>query len=201
MTKKHFSRSFNFLGPKSTYFFKIKVVFIFLLADHSTSASATTSASSSSLGHLPPKKRARPTESGSDKAAAASGTKKASSSKKAKIVRVVSSDSSSDSSSEEEIDDDEEEEIEEITTEGARANGIVSSNRGQSGVAAGPYHPNALKTEMNKVDVIVDGRPVAGMYQVVHHRIETISTTNAVVPRSVIEEQQVGIDLISRKSI
>ena len=115
-------------------------------------------------------------------------------------MRVVSSDSSSDSSSEEEIDDDEEEEIEEITTEGARANGIVSSNRGQSGVAAGPYHPNALKTEMNKVDVIVDGRPVAGMYQVVHHRIETISTTNAVVPRSVIEEQQVGIDLISRKS-
>ena len=116
-------------------------------------------------------------------------------------MRVVSSDSSSDSSSEEEIDDDEEEEIEEITTEGARANGIVSSNRGQSGVAAGPYHPNALKTEMNKVDVIVDGRPVAGMYQVVHHRIETISTTNAVVPRSVIEEQQVGIDLISRNFI
>ena len=67
-------------------------------------------------------------------------------------------------------------------------------------MAAGPYHPNALKTEMNKVDVIVDGRPVAGMYQVVHHRIETISTTNAVVPRSVIEEQQVGINLISRKS-
>ena len=42
----------------------------------------------------------------------------------------------------------------------------------------------ALKTEMNKVDVIVDGRSVAGMYQVVHHRYETISTTTAVVPRS-----------------
>ena len=47
---------------------------------------------------------------------------------------------------------------------------------------------------MNKVDVIVDGRPVAGMYQVVHHRIETISTTNAVVPRAVIDVEtgQVG---------
>ena len=44
--------------------------------------------------------------------------------------------------------------------------------------------PTALKTEMNKVDVIVDGRSVAGMYQVVHHRYETISTTTAVVPRS-----------------
>ena len=54
--------------------------------------------------------------------------------------------------------------------------------------------PTALKTEMNKVDVIVDGRSVAGMYQVVHHRIETISTTNAVVPRAVIDvEQQVRI--------
>ena len=45
-------------------------------------------------------------------------------------------------------------------------------------------NPMALKTEMNKVDVIVDGRSVAGMYQVVHHRYETISTTTAVVPRS-----------------
>ena len=112
---------------------------------------------------------------------------------------MVSSDSSSDddeSSEEEEIDDVEEEEIEEISTEGARANGLVSSNRGQSGVgpAAVASNPLSLKTEMNKVDVIVDGRPVAGMYQVVHHRIETISTTNAVVPRAVIDvEQQVRI--------
>ena len=117
---------------------------------------------------------------------------------------MVSSDSSSDddeSSEEEEIDDveEEEEEIEEISTEGARANGLVSSNRGQSGGQSGvpaavASNPLSLKTEMNKVDVIVDGRPVAGMYQVVHHRIETISTTNAVVPRAVIDvEQQVRI--------
>ena len=116
---------------------------------------------------------------------------------------MVSSDSSSDddeSSEEEEIDDVEEEEIEEISTEGARANGLVlSSNRGQEGVpgaaaAVASGNPLSLKTEMNKVDVIVDGRPVAGMYQVVHHRIETISTTNAVVPRAVIDvEQQVRI--------
>ena len=114
---------------------------------------------------------------------------------------MVSSDSSSDddeSSEEEEIDDVEEEEIEEISTEGARANGLVlSSNRSQEGVpgaaaAVASGNPLSLKTEMNKVDVIVDGRPVAGMYQVVHHRIETISTTNAVVPRAVIDvEQQV----------
>ena len=112
--------------------------------------------------------------------------------KKAKIVRVVSSDSSSDSSESEEDEAVPEEEIEEIATEGARANGLVTavSNRGGSSVASNPL---ALKTEMNKVDVIVDGRPVAGMYQVVHHRIETISTTNAVVPRSVIEEQQVRL--------
>ena len=95
--------------------------------------------------------------------------------------------------------EEEEEEIEEISTEGARANGLVSSNRGQSGGQSGvgpaavASNPLSLKTEMNKVDVIVDGRPVAGMYQVVHHRIETISTTNAVVPRAVIDvEQQVG---------
>ena len=114
---------------------------------------------------------------------------------------MVSSDSSSDddeSSEEEEIDDVEEEDIEEISTEGARANGLVlSSNRGQEGVPAAAVasgNPLSLKTEMNKVDVIVDGRPVAGMYQVVHHRIETISTTNAVVPRAVIDvEQQVRI--------
>ena len=116
---------------------------------------------------------------------------------------MVSSDSSSnddESSEEEEIDDVEEEEIEEISTEGARANGLVlSSNRGQEGVpgaaaAVASGNPLSLKTEMNKVDVIVDGRPVAGMYQVVHHRIETISTTNAVVPRAVIDvEQQVRI--------
>ena len=48
--------------------------------------------------------------------------------------------------------------------------------------------PTALKTEMNKVDVIVDGRSVAGMYQVVHHRYETISTTTAVVPRSAADD-------------
>ena len=41
---------------------------------------------------------------------------------------------------------------------------------------------------MNKVDVIVDGRQVAGMYQVVHHRIETITTNTAVVPRSVADD-------------
>ena len=142
------------------------------------------------MGHLPPKKRARPAETFLEKTTSVS--KKAPSTKKPKIVRVVSSESdSSDSESESEIDDDEEEVIEEITTEGARANGLVASNRGQNNVTATASNPLALKTEMNKVDVIVDGRPVAGMYQVVHHRIETISTTNAVVPRSVIEEQQV----------
>ena len=136
------------------------------------------------MGHLPPKKRARPAETFLEKTVKTV--------KKPKIVRVVSSESdSSDSESESEIDDDEEEVIEEITTEGARANGLVASNRGQNNVTATASNPLALKTEMNKVDVIVDGRPVAGMYQVVHHRIETISTTNAVVPRSVIEEQQV----------
>ena len=125
---------------------------------------------------------------------------------------MVSSDSSSDddeSSEEEEIDDveEEEEEIEEISTEGARANGLVlSSNRGQEGVpgaaaaAVASGNPLSLKTEMNKVDVIVDGRPVAGMYQVVHHRIETISTTNAVVPRAVIDVEQQVRDYFSSKS-
>ena len=122
---------------------------------------------------------------------------------------MVSSDSSSDddeSSEEEEIDDVEEEEIEEISTEGARANGLVlSSNRGQEGVpgaaaAVASGNPLSLKTEMNKVDVIVDGRPVAGMYQVVHHRIETISTTNAVVPRAVIDVEQQVRDYFSSKS-
>ena len=58
-------------------------------------------------------------------------------------------------------------------------------------------NPMALKTEMNKVDVIVDGRSVAGMYQVVHHRYETISTTTAVVPRSADDphHHQVGTAL------
>jgi len=46
-----------------------------------------------------------------------------------------------------------------------------------------------MKTEMNKVDLIVDGR-MPGMYQVVH-RFETISTTTAVVPRTPGNEQQV----------
>ena len=86
-----------------------------------------------------------------------------------------------------------EEEIEEITTEGARNNGIVpSASNNQNG-----SNPLALKTEMNKVDVIVDGRQVAGMYQVVHHRFETISTTTAVVPRSVADDHsQVSTDII-----
>ena len=78
---------------------------------------------------------------------------------------------------------------------GARANGCtVTSNNNTGAIAPGAAgvgasntpgnNPMALKTEMNKVDVIVDGRSVAGMYQVVHHRYETISTTTAVVPRS-----------------
>ena len=83
----------------------------------------------------------------------------------------------------------ESEEIEEICTEGARAtanNQVIKYNHirpSSAGVQGG--HP-ALNTEMNKVDVIVDGRShsvVAGMaYQVVQ-RFETISTTTAVVPR------------------
>ena len=82
-----------------------------------------------------------------------------------------------------------EEEIEEICTEGARAtanNQVIKYNHirpSSAGVQGG--HP-ALNTELNKVDVIVDGRShsvVAGMaYQVVQ-RVETISTTTAVVPR------------------
>ena len=83
---------------------------------------------------------------------------------------------------------------------GARANGctVTSNNNtgaiapGAAGVGAsntpGNNNPMALKTEMNKVDVIVDGRSVAGMYQVVHHRYETISTTTAVVPRSATDD-------------
>ena len=91
------------------------------------------------------------------------------------MPKVVSSESSSSESEEEE----EEEEIEEITTEGARNNGIVSSNNTNAN------NPLAMKTEMT----IVDGRSaMAGMYQVVHHRFETISTTTAVVPRSVADD-------------
>lgn len=83
------------------------------------------------------------------------------------------------SSSESEEEEEEEEEIEEITTEGARNNGIVSSNNTNAN------NPLAMKTEMT----IVDGRSaMAGMYQVVHHRFETISTTTAVVPRSVADD-------------
>ena len=66
---------------------------------------------------------------------------------------------------------------------------------GAAGARSTANNPMALKTEMNKVDVIVDGRSVAGMYQVVHHRYETISTTTAVVPRSADDphHHQVGV--------
>ena len=100
-----------------------------------------------------------------------------------------SSSSESDSNSSKSENEDSEEEIEEICTEGARAtanNQVIKYNHirpSSAGVQGG--HP-ALNTEMNKVDVIVDGRShsvVAGMaYQVVQ-RFETISTTTAVVPR------------------
>ena len=100
-----------------------------------------------------------------------------------------SSSGESDSNSSKSENEDSEEEIEEICTEGARAtanNQVIKYNHirpSSAGVHGG--HP-ALNTEMNKVDVIVDGRShsvVAGMaYQVVQ-RVETISTTTAVVPR------------------
>ena len=100
-----------------------------------------------------------------------------------------SSSGESDSNSSKSENEDSEEEIEEICTEGARAtanNQVIKYNHirpSSAGVQGG--HP-ALNTEMNKVDVIVDGRShsvVAGMaYQVVQ-RFETISTTTAVVPR------------------
>merc|ERR550532_378214 len=104
---------------------------------------------------LPPKKRARETH-----------LKAVHERKKPKILKVVSDDSDSES------DSSSEEEIEEITTEGARANGCtVASNNNTGAIAPGAAgvgasntpgnNPMALKTEMNKVDVIVDGRSVA----------------------------------------
>ena len=62
--------------------------------------------------------------------------------------------------------------------------GALAGAAGVNSANSATGNPMALKTEMNKVDVIVDGRSVAGMYQVVHHRYETISTTTAVVPRT-----------------
>jgi hypothetical protein len=106
------------------------------------------------------------------------------------VVDGSSSSEDSDSSS----SDYSSEELEEIVTDGARtgrastcpsSGQIVSLN-----LSGGSSNPVAMKTEMNKVDLIVDGR-VPGMYQVVH-RFETISTTTAVVPRTPGNDQQVG---------
>ncbi|XP_040581568.1 uncharacterized protein Hers [Lepeophtheirus salmonis] len=70
--------------------------------------------------------------------------------------------------------EDEDEEIETITTEGAARSAAEE---------AANQPPLALNTEMNKVDLMIDGRVLhQGMYQVVH-RFETISTTTAVMNR------------------
>ncbi|CAB4059513.1 unnamed protein product [Lepeophtheirus salmonis] len=72
------------------------------------------------------------------------------------------------------IYEDEDEEIETITTEGAARSAAEE---------AANQPPLALNTEMNKVDLMIDGRVLhQGMYQVVH-RFETISTTTAVMNR------------------
>ena len=96
-----------------------------------------------------------------------------------------SNSSRSDKGSEEES----EEEIEEICTEGARAtanNQVIKYNHIRPSSSVGGAQGGLNPSEINKVDVIVDGRShpvVAGMaYQVVQ-RVETISTTTAVVPR------------------
>ena len=81
------------------------------------------------------------------------------------------------------------EEMEEIITDGARQS-VVGSSVGINLSSGRTTNPVAMKTEMNKVDLIVDGR-MPGMYQVVH-RFETISTTTAVVPRN---EQQVSFGI------
>ena len=80
-------------------------------------------------------------------------------------------------------------------------NNTGATGAAPAGASTSANNPMALKTEMNKVDVIVDGRSVAGMYQVVHHRYETISTTTAVVPRSADDphHHQVGT-VVKRKS-
>jgi hypothetical protein len=80
--------------------------------------------------------------------------------------------------------------MEEIITDGARQTVVGPSGAPLVGLnlsGGRGTNPLAMKTEMNKVDVIVGGR-LAEMYQVVH-RFETISTTTAVVPRN---EQQVS---------
>jgi hypothetical protein len=114
------------------------------------------------------------------------------------------SDSNS-SRSEDGSDEESEEEIEEICTEGARAsanNQVIKYNHIRPS-SAGVQGHSALNTEMNKVDVIVDGRShsvVAGMaYQVVQ-RFETISTTTAVVPRFRAPGPPSANEQVSRKN-
>ena len=115
------------------------------------------------------------------------------------------SDSNS-SRSEDGSDEESEEEIEEICTEGARAsanNQVIKYNHIRPS-SAGVQGHSALNTEMNKVDVIVDGRShsvVAGMaYQVVQ-RFETISTTTAVVPRFRAPGPPTANEQVSRKKL
>ena len=111
-----------------------------------------------------------------------------------RIVVDGSSSSSSSDDSDDSDDSDEEEELEEIITDGARQN-VAGPMVGLNLSGGRSSNPVAMKTEMNKVDLIVDGR-MPGMYQVVH-RFETISTTTAVVPRN---EQQVNINIFSLNS-
>ena len=94
--------------------------------------------------------------------------------------------------------DESEEEIEEIVTEGARGLQAAAAGPASSLTAAVAVPPTSaaagplLQTENKVLDhhvQIMDGRAVAGMYQVVH-RVETISTTTAVVPEHA--EKQVG---------
>ena len=96
---------------------------------------------------------------------------------------------SNSSRSEKGSEEESEEEIEEICTEGARAtanNQVIKYNHIRPSSTVGGVQGGLNPSEINKVDVIVDGRShpvVAGMaYQVVQ-RVETISTTTAVVPR------------------
>ena len=114
------------------------------------------------------------------------------------VINVVTSSSSSGSSESEE-----EEEIETIFTEGARRTAQEATPSAAAaaasavapppaGVGVATNSPLALKTEMNKVDVIVDGRRVIHHHQQIVHRYETISTTTSVVPRSGEHPQPVG---------
>jgi hypothetical protein len=104
---------------------------------------------------------------------------------------VVDGSSSSESESSSSDSEYSSEEIEEIITDGARQTSGQMVGMNLSGGRSS--NPVAMKTEMNKVDLIVDGR-MPGMYQVVH-RFETISTTTAVVPRTPGNDQQVGRQL------